>query len=98
MRDAAARAGRAEETIRRWIWSGRLPAQKVGNIYRIRQHHLDAAVAGEVPVQSGGGNRDLAHWWEKVSRWREANGIAHQSTAADLVLDDRMERSRHAGR
>lgn len=31
VRDIARRVGRSEETIRRWIWSGKLPAKKLGN-------------------------------------------------------------------
>jgi len=31
VREAAKECGRNMETIRRWIWSGRLPARKLGN-------------------------------------------------------------------
>lgn len=31
VREAAKECGRNEETIRRWIWSGKLPAEKLGN-------------------------------------------------------------------
>lgn len=31
VREVARRCNRSEETIRRWIWSGKLPAQKLGN-------------------------------------------------------------------
>lgn len=31
VREVARRCGRAEETVRRWIWSGKLPARKLGN-------------------------------------------------------------------
>ncbi len=31
VRQAATECGRNMETIRRWIWSGKLPAQKLGN-------------------------------------------------------------------
>lgn len=31
VRDIARRVGRSEETVRRWIWSGKLPARKLGN-------------------------------------------------------------------
>jgi len=31
VREVARRCHRSEETIRRWIWSGKLPARKLGN-------------------------------------------------------------------
>jgi len=31
VREAAKESGRNMETVRRWIWAGKLPAQKLGN-------------------------------------------------------------------
>ena len=31
VREAAKESGRNMETVRRWIWSGKLPAEKLGN-------------------------------------------------------------------
>ncbi len=31
VREAARQCGRTAETVRRWIWAGKLPAQKLGN-------------------------------------------------------------------
>jgi excisionase family DNA binding protein len=31
VREVARRVNRSEETVRRWIWSGKLPAKKLGN-------------------------------------------------------------------
>jgi excisionase family DNA binding protein len=31
VREAARECGRTTETVRRWIWDGKLPAQKLGN-------------------------------------------------------------------
>jgi len=31
VREVARRCQRSEETVRRWIWSGKLPAKKLGN-------------------------------------------------------------------
>ena len=31
VREASKESGRNTETVRRWIWSGKLPAQKLGN-------------------------------------------------------------------
>ena len=42
VRDAARQCGRNPETVRRWVWSGRLPAEKLGNQLFIRQSDLTA--------------------------------------------------------
>ncbi len=36
VREVAQACGRSEETVRRWIWSGKLPSRKIGN-----QHFVD---------------------------------------------------------
>ncbi len=41
VREAARECGRNMETIRRWIWGGKLPAQKLGNQLFIRRNDLD---------------------------------------------------------
>jgi excisionase family DNA binding protein len=40
--EAARRANRNPETIRRWIRAGRLPARKIGTQHVIEEHDLDA--------------------------------------------------------
>lgn len=42
--EAAARAGRDPETIRRWIRAGRLRARKIGTQHVIEEHELEAAL------------------------------------------------------
>jgi excisionase family DNA binding protein len=42
--EAARRAGRDPETIRRWIRSGKLRAQKVGTQHVIEEDELEAAL------------------------------------------------------
>ncbi|MDQ3153939.1 MAG: helix-turn-helix domain-containing protein [Actinomycetota bacterium] len=98
VRLAAQRVQRAEETVRRWIWSGRLPARKRGNVYVVLAADVDAAASGSVPGQRGAPARGLSEWLDDVATWRSRNGVARRESAADLVLDDRAERSRHAGR
>jgi excisionase family DNA binding protein len=51
---AARRAGRDPETIRRWIRSGRLRAQKVGTQHVIQSEDLDALIGDDtLPVPDG---------------------------------------------
>jgi excisionase family DNA binding protein len=41
VREAAQLCGRNMETVRRWIWAGKLPAQKLGNQLFIKKSALD---------------------------------------------------------
>ncbi|MBI4728356.1 MAG: DUF433 domain-containing protein [Acidobacteria bacterium] len=53
--EAAARAGLAAETIRRWIRAGRLPSLKVGTQHLVDEEDLEAALRGErLPGRSRG--------------------------------------------
>ncbi len=95
VRRAAVVAGRHPETIRRWIWSGRIAARREGNRLLVARGDVEA-VAGsrETPAIS------LAAW---ADRAREAAGASGSGdSAADLVIADRVDRSRsvdaHAGR
>jgi excisionase family DNA binding protein len=40
VREAAKECGRNMETVRRWIWAGKLPAEKLGNQLFIRKEDL----------------------------------------------------------
>ncbi|MCL0091941.1 helix-turn-helix domain-containing protein [Dehalococcoidales bacterium] len=42
VREAARECGRNMETVRRWIWAGKLPAEKLGNQLFIRRGDLTA--------------------------------------------------------
>jgi Helix-turn-helix domain len=95
VRDAADEVGRTPETIRRWVWSGRLPASKRGNRLIVARVDLER-VAGRA---SGAG---LAAWVDQVTAQRAGQAQAGTRSAADLILADRRRRSssdpRHAGR
>jgi excisionase family DNA binding protein len=45
--EAAKRAGRNPETVRRWIRSGRLRSQRVGTQHLVDEEDLAALLAGE---------------------------------------------------
>jgi excisionase family DNA binding protein len=45
VREAAQRCRRNPETIRRWIWDGKLPARKLGNQLFIRAEDLERLIA-----------------------------------------------------
>src|SRR5262245_13137019 len=96
VREAAARTGRSAETIRRWIWSGRLPATKRGNTYYVDVTHLE-----EMAVEMGIGVHEhqaapvgrLAAWLAEVDQWKSGlSGSATRPTASDLVIEDRRAR------
>jgi excisionase family DNA binding protein len=48
--EAAKRAARNPETIRRWIRSGKLRSQKVGTQHIIEEHDLDAVLDEQYPM------------------------------------------------
>jgi excisionase family DNA binding protein len=50
--EAARRVGRNPETVRRWIRSGRLPADRVGTQHLVREDDLDE-VASPTRLQLG---------------------------------------------
>lgn len=83
---AAALVHRSAETVRRWVWSGRLKARKNGKHLLVPRRDVEA-LAGE-----GHRNLSLRQWGklaEQVLRRPKRGG----RSAADLVLADRRERS-----
>jgi excisionase family DNA binding protein len=94
VRQAARRAGRSEETIRRWIWSGRLPAVKRGTSYRIDVVHLEQVMV-ELETGSSGQAVPSASWqaWlDAVAEWKAGLKTTPGISASDLVIEDRHAR------
>ena len=61
VREVARLCGRTEETVRRWIWSGKLRARKLGNQMFISKNDLaamQAPRAGETKATYGKGVRE----------------------------------------
>jgi excisionase family DNA binding protein len=89
VRGAAALVGRHPETVRRWVWSGRLTARRQGNRLLIARADVEAlASKGRAPTS-------LAEWADRAHAAREgAGGRSSGSSAAELVIEDRARRSR----
>ena len=95
MREAALRTHRSAETIRRWIWSGRLPATKRGNTYYVDVAHLDglaAEVSGDWHGPGASGSGGLREWLDETARWKSGLAAPAAATASDLVIEDRHAR------
>ncbi|PZS23487.1 MAG: hypothetical protein DLM60_02530 [Pseudonocardiales bacterium] len=99
VREAAQRAQRAEETIRRWIWAGKLPARKLGAGYQVREADLDAIATGvPAPREPAEPHRTLGEWAAAVKAWRAGLGQSPRGDAGQLVIEDRAERSERGDR
>ena len=86
--EAARLAGRSAETIRRWIWAGRLPTQRRGRRHVMRKDDVVALIGmADRPATT------LAAWASMVRS--AAGGAARErgESAADLVFEDRRLRS-----
>jgi len=92
VRGAAALVRRHPETVRRWVWSGRLAAQRQGNRLLMARADVEAIAASE-----GRALTSLAAWVDRVRAAREvAEARVSGSSAAELVTEDRAQRSRRA--
>ncbi|MBA2531620.1 MAG: helix-turn-helix domain-containing protein [Nocardioidaceae bacterium] len=94
VRQVAERVGRTEETVRRWIWAGRLPATKRGNVLFVDEDDLPATAIrprGSHERASGESSQQsltFMDWGRQVEAWRATTGPSTGS-AADLVIEDR---------
>jgi len=92
VRSAAALVRRHPETVRRWVWSGRLAARREGNRLLMARADVEALVVSE-----GRALTSLSGWADRARAEREAAGArASGSSAAELVIEDRAHRSRPA--
>jgi hypothetical protein len=78
-------AGRTAETIRRWIWSGRLSARKRGSRFVVSRADVEALAGPRKESLSLGEWATLA---EEAMRKRRRKG----ASAADLVIEERIRR------
>jgi excisionase family DNA binding protein len=88
--EAARRAGRAPETIRRWIWKGRLPSRKVGNQHLVESDDVDHIVGAVEPELQGEAPPLEGAWAERMEsarRFQEhlrARGVKLRPAADDI--------------
>jgi Helix-turn-helix domain len=89
VRRAAVLAGRHPETVRRWVWTGRLAAQRQGNRLLVARGDLEALIE-----DADRRSRNLAEWASQAHEARSKRAERGSGrSGADLVLDDRKRRS-----
>lgn len=87
VRQAAALTARHPETVRRWVWSGRLPAQREGNRLMVARRDV-LALAGVSSTALS-----LRAWAKRAEAALDESARAGRpGSAADLVLEDRARR------
>ena len=102
VREAARLTGRTPETIRRWVWSGRVSATKTGNklfLPRADIPRADHRADGPSEPATRGGSEAMTmqEWFDMVTRELGARPTpaAERPTAMDLVDEGRLERDEH---
>lgn len=94
VREAARIAHRTPETIRRWVWSGRLDAVKVGVKLVMRREEILRLSAEAAPAATT--SMSLGDWARQAAR---ANHSGRRGVSArDMVFDDRSQRDREGRR
>jgi excisionase family DNA binding protein len=93
VREAARRTHRSAETVRRWIWSGRLPAEKRGNVYYVDIAHLERiAVIYDSGHADAASTDALRAWLDDLDQWKADLSGPYEVSAAELVAEDRHAR------
>jgi hypothetical protein len=89
---AAARlAGRTPETIRRWVWSGRLRAHKRGNRLVMARRDVEAL------ARDGERHQLSLSEWAKLAEAALRSRRGPYKSAADLVIEERRRRLDEVG-
>lgn len=97
VREAAELARRTPETVRRWVWSGRLVARRDGNRLMVARNDVVRLAAGMTARPGAGAAAvSLGQWATEVAAVQ--SGGRRGSSASDLVLADRAERDSSARR
>jgi excisionase family DNA binding protein len=96
VREAAVLCGKNPETIRRWVWTGKIEAEKVGNQLFIDRSQIDkSCIAGSVKKAAKSSNlaefiREAKALREKI--WKETGTIFD---AAKMIEESRASRDRY---
>ncbi len=90
VREAAELAHRTPETVRRWVWSGRITARKAGNRLLLAKTEVLAAIETSAPHADRSALTLRA--WTDLAAAQSSRG-RRGAPARDLVLDDRAARS-----
>jgi hypothetical protein len=91
VRETARLARRTPETVRRWVWAGRLNARRHGGKLLVARRDVEDLVRGTSATTT----LTLAEWVETVDGQRRVGALGDAgtaATAADLVLEDRGRR------
>ena len=91
VRETARLVGRSPETVRRWIWSGRLLAVRHGNKLLVTREAVEQLANGPVAHDP----LTLRQWAALVETQRRTGALGEERagrSAADVVLDDRAAR------
>jgi excisionase family DNA binding protein len=95
VREAAEECGRNAETVRRWIWSGKLPAEKLGNQLFVKRSAL-ASFCSEVAAPKATTALSFLDRAEALQERMKARGAAPLD-AAEAVRKMRGERMSQLG-
>ncbi|OGO38788.1 MAG: hypothetical protein A2147_10890 [Chloroflexi bacterium RBG_16_57_8] len=97
VRDAAKQCGKNAETVRRWVWSGRLPAEKLGNQLFVKRSDL-APFCREPAVEYKAGPRaDFLDRAIALQNRLKARGV-EPIDSAELIRRMREERTDQLGK
>lgn len=96
VRQTARLVGRSEETVRRWIWSGKISAQKLGNQLFVRRDQIARASGGRSPNTAPSGTADGDEYPEWLERSRRiARQIFSESGYIDVAAAVRESHEEH---
>lgn len=95
VREAARLASRSPETIRRWVWSGKVHAIKDGTKLLIPRRDIEPVATGAVAESAAG--MTLAEWVEMLDARALRESGPPGPSAVDLLLEERYERGEGAG-
>lgn len=89
VREAARECQRTPETVRRWIWDGKLPAKKLGNQLFVKRSDLDRLVA-----HKNDRSQDVARQLALLDRIHAIREEIRQEIGGNMDVLEALDRSR----